>query len=90
MSAVRDIRRDGTKEDQKSMNPISIGVTFTQTFDREPLAVLNPIYSNRSALTPKELRAIAATLTKIADDAFDHPPTKNTHRSATRTYDVKV
>jgi len=72
------------------MNPIRIGVRFTQTFDNEPLAVLSPTYSNRSALTPKELRAVAATLTKIADDAFDHPTTKNTHRSATRTYDVKV
>ena len=72
------------------MNPISIGVTFTQTFDREPLAVLNPIYSTRSALTPKELRAIAATLTKIADDAFDHPTTTRAHRFVSRTYDVKV
>lgn len=72
------------------MNPIRIGVRFTQTFDNEPLAVLSPIYSNRTALTPNELRAVAATLTKIADDAFDHTPSKNTHRSATCTYDVKV
>jgi len=90
VSALRGIRRDGTKEDIKSMNPVRINVTFTQTFDKEPLAVLSPFYSNRSALTPKELRAVAATLTKIADDAFDHPTTKRTFRRVSRTYDVKV
>jgi hypothetical protein len=72
------------------MNQIRINVMFTQTFDKEPMAVLSPFYSNRSALTPKELRAIAATLTKIADDAFDHPTTKRTFRAVTRSYDVKV
>ena len=72
------------------MNPVRINVTFTQTFDKEPLAVLSQFYSNRSALTPKELRAIAATLTKIADDAFDHPTAKRTFRAVTRSYDVKV
>ena len=72
------------------MNPVRINVTFTQTLDKEPLAVLSPFYSNYSALTPKELRAIAATLTKIADDAFDHLTTKRTYRSVSRAYDVKV
>ena len=72
------------------MNPIKIGVMFTQTFDREPLAVISPFYSIRSALTPKELRAIAATLNMIADDAFDHPTTKRTFRNVTRTYEVNV
>ena len=73
------------------MNLVQINVMFMQKLDKEPLAVLSgPFHGTRSAYTPKELRAIAATLTKIADDAFDHPSTKNTHRSATRTYDVKV
>ncbi len=88
---MRDARRDGTKEDQKSMNPVRIHVTFTQTLDKEPLAVLHgPFHGNCSAHTPKQLRAIAATLTKIADDAFDNPTTKRTYRTVSRAYEVNV
>ncbi len=73
------------------MNLIRINVMFTQTLDKEPLAVLlAPLYANRTAHTPKELRAIAATLTKIADDAFDYPTTKRTNRIVSRAYDVSV
>ncbi len=88
---MRDIRRDGTKEDKKSMNLIQINVMFMQKLDKERLALLSgPFYGPRSAYTPKELRAVAATLTKIADDAFDHPTTTRTRRFVSRTYDVKV
>lgn len=73
------------------MNPVRIHVTFTQTLNKEPLAVLHgPFYGNYSAHTPKQLRAIAAALTKIADDAFDHPTSKRSYRTVSRSYDVKV
>jgi hypothetical protein len=73
------------------MNLTKIYVTFTQTLDKEPLAVLHgPLCGNCSAHTPKQLRAIAAALTKIADDAFDHPAAKRTYRNVSRAYDVKV
>ncbi len=73
------------------MNLVQINVMFMQKLDKEPLAVLSgPFHGTRSAYTPKELRAIAATLTKIADDAFDHPTTTRAHRFVSRTYDVKV
>jgi hypothetical protein len=65
VSALRDIRRDGTKEDNKSMNPVRIHVTFTQTLDKERW-LLHGLYGYCSAHTPKQLRAIAAALTKIA------------------------
>ncbi len=73
------------------MSAVRIYVTFTQTLDKEPLAVLHgPFYGDCSAHTPKQLRAIAAALTKIADDAYDHPATKRSYRNVSRSYDVKV
>jgi len=73
------------------MNPVRIYVTFTQTLDKEPLAVLHgPFCGNCSAHTPKQLRAIAAALTRIADDAFDHPGSKRAYRTVSRSYDVRV
>ena len=71
------------------MNPVKINVTFSRTFNNKPLVELHdPLCGNDSAHTPQQLRDIATTLLKIADDAAEQPMGRRTYRRVTRSYDV--
>jgi ribosomal protein S11 len=55
------------------MRPLS--VTLTATRDGGPLAVINGLPGDGAELRPDALRALAAALLKVADDADARPAT---------------
>lgn len=46
-----------------------LNVSLTRTFDIKPLAVVDGLPGSGAELQPRQLRALAAALLRIADDA---------------------
>lgn len=73
-------------EEGKDMNKKLIAV-LCQTHDKKPLASIDGMPGAISAdLTPTQLRALAATLVRIADDAEARPMGPRTYRRCQREY----
>jgi hypothetical protein len=64
-----------------------INASLTRTFDGKPLAVVDGLPGGSAELTPAQLRLLAATLLRIADDAEARPMGKHFMRKA-RNYDL--
>jgi hypothetical protein len=54
----------------------ALTVTLTATRDREPLATVDGLPGGGADLTPAQLRALAAVLARIADDAEARRPAR--------------
>jgi hypothetical protein len=65
----------------------TLDANLTRTFDGRPLAVIDGLPGGGAELTPPQLRALAATLLRIADDAEARPMGKHFLRKAC-TYDL--
>jgi hypothetical protein len=65
----------------------ALDASLTRTFDGKPLAVVDGLPGGGAELTPPQLRALAATLIRIADDAEARPMGKHFLRKAC-TYDL--
>ena len=64
----------------------SIRATLTRTHRGTPLAVLDDMPGEGAELTPAQLRALAAALTKIAADSEARPMTAKHFMPARREY----
>lgn len=62
--------------------------TLCQTRDKQPLATLHGLPGDGADMTPAQLRALAAMLSRIADDAEEQPMTGRAYRSRVREYDA--
>ena len=51
----------------------ALTVSLTRTFDNKPLAVVDNLPGGGAELRPAQLRALAATLQRIADDCEARP-----------------
>ncbi|HET7675655.1 MAG TPA: hypothetical protein VFL54_09060 [Gammaproteobacteria bacterium] len=63
-----------------------LNVTLCQTFDHQPLATVNGLPGDGAELRPPQLRALAAQLCRIADDAEDQPMGPRHYRPKRRDY----
>jgi hypothetical protein len=69
--------------------PKKLAVTLTQTMDRKPLAQIDHICGNEAEFTPAQLRALAATLLKIAVDCEGRRMDSKYFMRQRREYEVK-
>ena len=71
----------------------ALNVTLTRTRDLQPLATVDGLPGGSADLTPAQLRALAAALLRIADDAEVRPvkaKTLPTVRKEYRLQEVKA
>jgi hypothetical protein len=65
----------------------TLHATLTHTHRGEPLATVDGLPGGGADLTPDQLRALAATLLRIADDCESRPaPGKHAFRTVSRDY----
>lgn len=65
----------------------TLTATLSRTFDRKPLAVVDGLPGDYAELTPGQLRALAAGLLRIADDA-EGRPMGSAYARAARRYEL--
>ncbi len=68
----------------------TIRVALTETYRREPLAVVDGLPGDSAELTPAQLRALAAVLVRIADDCEARPLGGKHLRNVRREYEVET
>lgn len=65
----------------------TLDASLTRTFDGKPLAIVDGLPGGGAEMTPTQLRALAAALVRIAEDAEARPMGKHFMRKAS-TYAV--
>jgi hypothetical protein len=74
-------------EGERSMTR-TLDVSLTRTRDARPLATVHGLPGEGADLTPAELRALAATLMKVADECEAQPMEGKRFRQQQRRYAV--
>ena len=72
------------------MQSNALTVSLTRTFDNQPMAVVDNLPGGGAELRPAQLRALAATLQRIADDCEARPVKGRYWTSARRDYPLTV
>ena len=68
------------------MHKQELTATLSQTFERKPLAVVDGLPGGGAELTPAQLRALAASLLRIAADTEAQPMGARKYRRLQRAY----
>jgi hypothetical protein len=66
----------------------ALTVSLTRTFDNQPLAVVDNLPGGGAELRPAQLRALAATLQRIADDCEARPVKGRNWSPSRRAYSL--
>ena len=67
-----------------------LSVTLTQTYKQQPLAVIHNMPGMDAEMTPAQLRALSACLTKVAEECAARPMGKRTFLKVKRSYALAV